>query len=45
MENTLLPVILLKNIILLPYNELRLEFDNESSENIISVAEERYNNN
>ena len=45
MENTMLPVILLKKIILLPYNELRLEFDNESSENIISVAENIYNNN
>lgn len=45
MENTILPVILLKKIILLPYNELRLEFDNEASENIIDVAQLSYGNN
>lgn len=38
MENTFLPVILLKKIILLPHNELRLEFDNETSKNIIDVS-------
>ncbi len=38
MEQTLLPVILLKKIVLLPNNELRLEFDNDTSKNIIDVA-------
>jgi len=36
---TNLPVILLRGIILLPNNELRLEFDNDLSKNIIDVAE------
>lgn len=45
MENTFLPVILLKNTVLFPYNELRLEFDNEASENIIKVAEIENSNN
>lgn len=34
-----LPVILLRGIILLPHNELRLEFDNDISRNIIDVSE------
>ena len=34
-----LPVIILRGIVLLPYNDLRLEFDNDSSKNIIDVAE------
>ncbi len=34
-----LPVILLRGIVLLPNNDLRLEFDNNSSKNIIDVAE------
>ena len=45
MENTILPVILLKKIILLPHNELRLEFDNETSKNIIGVSQESYGSN
>lgn len=45
MENTVLPVILLKKIILLPYNELRLEFDNETSKNIIGLSSREYDNN
>jgi len=36
---TNLPVILLRGIILLPNNEIRLEFDNDLSKNIIDVAE------
>ena len=39
MIKTNLPVILLRGIILLPNNELRLEFDNDLSKNIIDVAE------
>ena len=34
-----LPVILLKGIVLLPNNELRLEFDNSESKNIIDLSE------
>ena len=34
-----LPVIILRGIVLLPNNDLRLEFDNDSSKNIIDVAE------
>ena len=43
MENTFLPVILLKKTVLLPYNELRLEFDNETNEKIIHVALNEHN--
>ncbi len=39
-----LPVILLKGIILLPNNELKLEIDGASSHNIIDIAE-MFNNN
>ena len=34
-----LPVIILRGIVLLPNNDLRLEFDNDNSKNIIDVAE------
>ena len=39
MIKTDLPVILLKGIILLPNNDIRLEFSNDDSKNIIDVAE------
>ncbi len=39
MIKTDLPVILLKGIILLPNNDIRLEFTNEDSKNIIDVSE------
>ena len=39
MIKTDLPVIILKGIILLPNNEIRLEFSNEDSKNIIDVSE------
>lgn len=45
MQQTILPVILLKKIILLPHNELRLEFDNETSKNIIDVSIEEHDGN
>ena len=38
MINTILPVILLKEIILLPHNELRLEFDDKESKSLIDDA-------
>lgn len=39
MVKTNLPVILLRGIVLLPNNEIRLEFENDDSRNIIDVAE------
>ena len=36
---TNLPVIILKGIVLLPNNDIRLEFENDGSKNIIDVAE------
>ena len=39
MIKTNLPVILLKGIILLPNNDIRLEFTNDESKNIIDVSE------
>lgn len=39
-----LPVLLLKGLILLPSNEIRLEFDNDISKTIIDVAEIFHNN-
>ena len=39
MIKTNLPVMILRGVVLLPYNELRLEFDNETNKDIIEVAE------
>lgn len=39
-----LPVIILKGIILLPNNEIRLEFDNTSSSNVIDISEMFHDN-
>jgi ATP-dependent Lon protease len=39
-----LPVILLNNIVLLPNNDIRLEFENDLSKNIIELAEVFSNN-
>lgn len=39
MIKTNLPVVLLRGIVLLPNNELRLEFDNDVSKNIVDVSE------
>ena len=39
MIKTNLPVILLKGIILLPNNDIRLEFESNESKNIIDVSE------
>ncbi len=39
MKKINLPVILLKGIVLLPHNELRLEFDNQQSQNILDASE------
>lgn len=40
-----LPVILLKNMVLFPYNEIRLEFESENDKKIISLCESCYDNN
>ncbi len=45
MIKTNLPVILLRGIVLLPNNDIRLEFDNDISKNIIDVAELFHDNN
>ena len=39
MMKTELPVIILRGIILLPNNDIRLEFENDISKNIVDVAE------
>ena len=39
MIKTNLPVMILRGIVLLPYNELRLEFDNDMNKDVIEVAE------
>ena len=44
MIKTDLPVIILKGIILLPNNDIRLEFSNEDSKNIIDVSEMFHDN-
>ena len=44
MIKTNLPVILLRGLILLPNNEIRLEFDNDLSRNIIDVSEMFHDN-
>lgn len=44
MKKINLPVILLKGIVLLPHNELRLEFENNESKNIIDEAEYFHDN-
>ncbi len=39
-----LPVILLKGLVLIPHNEIRLEFDATNSKNVIDTAEYFHNN-
>lgn len=43
MNNTKLPILVLKNIILFPYNEIRLELENSKDKELISLAESYYN--
>ncbi len=45
MIKTDLPVILLRGIVLLPNNDIRLEFDSDDSKNIIDVSELFHDNN
>ena len=44
MVKTNLPVILLRGIILLPHNDIRLEFENDDSKNIVEVSEMFHDN-
>lgn len=39
-----LPVLLLKNMVLFPYNEIRIELDTDEDKKIISLAESCYDN-
>ena len=39
-----LPVLLLKNMVLFPYNEIRIEFDSNEDKKMISLAENCYDN-
>lgn len=37
-----LPILYLRDVVLLPYNEIRLEFNNENDKEILSLSESRY---
>ena len=40
-----LPVLLLRNMVLFPYNEIRIEFDSEEDKKLLYLAESCYDNN
>lgn len=44
MVKTNLPVLLLRNMVLFPHSEMRLEFDNNNDKKLLSLAESYYNN-
>lgn len=44
MTQTNLPVLYLRDAVLLPYNDIRLEFSNELDKNILDIAESSYDN-
>lgn len=44
MTKTSLPVLLIRNMVLFPWSEIRLEFDSDLDKKIISVAESFYEN-
>lgn len=43
MDKTKLPVLVLKNIILFPYNEIRIELENDKDKELASLADSYYN--
>lgn len=43
MDKTKLPVLVLKNIILFPHSEIRLELENDKDKELISLADSYYN--
>jgi len=45
MTKTSLPVLLIRNMVLFPWSEIRLEFDNDNDKKVISLAESFYENN
>ena len=44
MIKTNLPVLLIRNMVLFPHSEVRLEFDNDNDKKLLSLAESYYNN-
>lgn len=44
MKKEILPVILLNNVVLLPSNDLRLEFENDLSKSVVEISELFHNN-
>lgn len=44
MIKTNLPVLLIRNMVLFPHSEIRLEFDNDNDKKLLSLAESYYNN-
>ncbi|MEG1900533.1 MAG: endopeptidase La [Bacilli bacterium] len=44
MIKTNLPVLIIKDIVLFPYNEVRIEFDNLENKQLVSIAESLYDN-
>lgn len=42
MVETNLPILYLREVVLLPYNEIRLEFTNDNDKEVLSLAEKRY---
>lgn len=45
MVKTNVPVLLMKDMVLFPFSEIRLEFDNDTDKSLISLAESCYDNN
>lgn len=45
MTKTSLPVLLIRNMVLFPWSEIRLEFDSDNDKRVISLAESFYENN
>lgn len=45
MTKTSLPVLLIRNMVLFPWSEIRLEFDSDNDKKVISLAESFYENN
>ena len=44
MVETNLPVLFLRDVVLLPYNELRIEFSKEYEKMILDISERRHDN-
>jgi len=44
MIKTNLPVLLIRNMVLFPHSEIRLEFENDNEKSLLSLAESYYNN-